>query len=145
MELLKIEVLSTAVGNGIFAIEKFKRGEKVGTIEGKIIRDADYGSEYCIGLDEGVSLEPFEPFRFLNHSCEPNCELVIWDYEDTGEQELALHTTKKIEPGAQLTIDYSWPADAAIQCQCGSKKCRGWVVAKTELKLMETVPARTAS
>ena len=28
-----------------------------------------------------------------------------------------------------MTIDYAWPADSAIRCQCGSENCRGWIVA----------------
>jgi len=36
----------------------------------------------------------------------------------------------RIAPGEQLTIDYAWPAWAAVPCACGAPECRGWIVAK---------------
>jgi hypothetical protein len=39
-----------------------------------------------------------------------------------------------IQPGQELTIDYAWPANAAIPCLCQSKSCRGWIVAAKELR-----------
>ena len=35
---------------------------------------------------------------------------------------------RDIEAGEELTIDYNWPAEAAIRCGCGELDCRGWVV-----------------
>ena len=43
---------------------------------------------------------------------------------------------RDIEVQEQLTIDYGWPAEAAIECKCGSEQCRGWVVAESELYLI---------
>ena len=33
-------------------------------------------------LGENQSLEPDAPYRYVNHSCEPNCELYQIDIED---------------------------------------------------------------
>ena len=35
--------------------------------------------------------------------------------------------------GEELTIDYAWPANAAIVCRCGAGTCRGWIVSPEEL------------
>lgn len=59
--------------------------------------------------------------RFLNHSCQPNCELFFWETDDlTPNDRLWLQALRPIEPGEELTIDYAWPADAAIRCACGA-------------------------
>jgi SET domain-containing protein len=82
------------------------------------------------------SLEPGEPYRFLNHSCDPNCELLLIDVEDEDGRlllpEIWLSALRDIEPGEELTIDYGWPAEQGIRCTCGSANCRGWIAAETE-------------
>ncbi|MGL6226513.1 MAG: hypothetical protein ACRC10_07795 [Thermoguttaceae bacterium] len=47
--------------------------------------------------------------------------------------EIWVETKRDILPGEQLTIDYSWPSDRAMQCLCGAKTCRGWIVDPAEL------------
>jgi len=47
--------------------------------------------------------------------------------------EIWVETTRDIMPGEELTIDYSWPADRAMKCLCGTKTCRGWIVDLAEL------------
>jgi SET domain-containing protein len=88
-------------------------------------------------FDEHRSLEPAAPFRFLNHSCRPNCELVVTEIEEEDGTpagvEMWVETLSDIRRGEQLTIDYAWPADSAIPCECGSPDCRGWVVAASQL------------
>ncbi|MDR1485017.1 MAG: hypothetical protein LBT09_09360 [Planctomycetaceae bacterium] len=59
------------------------------------------------------------------------------EFEDDADSEIWVETLRDILPGEQLTIDYAWPAEKAIKCQCGCKKCRGWIVAADELKLIE--------
>lgn len=121
----------TAVGRGVFAQHDFQAGEFIGDIEGKFIVDPDYASDYCIAVDDSTSLEPGPPFRFLNHSCEPNCGVFVWE----GEQppQLFVETLREIKANDELTIDYGWPAELAIPCQCRSPNCRGWIVAADEV------------
>jgi hypothetical protein len=106
-------------------------------VEGTLVFDPGYESDYCMDLGDEVALEPQAPFRFLNHSCQPNCALVRQEYgeaEESGEpDELWVECVADVEPGQELTIDYGWPADAAIPCGCDSPSCRGWVVAQEEL------------
>jgi SET domain-containing protein len=88
-------------------------------------------------LGEGRSLEPVAPFRFLNHSCQPNCEIFSWETDEPRRHaRLWLQALTAIEPGNELTIDYAWPADAAIPCVCGAAGCRGWIVCPEQLPLL---------
>jgi uncharacterized protein len=137
MESPNVRVKKSTLGKALYAEADFEAGVEIGIVEGEMINDPDYGSEYCIALDDQTSIEPAAPFRFLNHSCEPNCELLIWEFEDSGERQLSVHSIVPIKMGEELTIDYAWPADAAIHCLCGSKACRGWIVSKCELSDVE--------
>ena len=81
-------------------------------------------------------IEPDAPFRFLNHSCQPNCSLSEFEVEhDDGSShlELWLSIATAVAPGEQLTIDYAWPAEHAIPCRCKSPGCRQWIVAADQL------------
>ena len=133
-----------AYGRGVFATRPFRKGELVGVIQGDIIDDEDYSSDYCMDLGGTLSLEPRGPFRYLNHSCEPNAQLFIVPPERPDEDPvLILEATRTIRPGQELTIDYAWPAEYAVPCQCQSISCRGWIVARDEQHLIP-VPQPTA-
>ena len=69
--------------------------------------------------------------RFINHSCEPNCEAVLEDGR------VFIHALARIAPRAELTYDYAYvvsgPIDAQMRrlyvCKCGAPKCRGTILA----------------
>jgi SET domain-containing protein len=132
-----VEVRTTRIGRGVFARQPFDSEIMISEIKGRVIHDPDYASDTCMDLGDGMILEAFAPFRFLNHSCEPNCELVVMDELDEDDRfqrrYMALETLRAIEPGEELTIDYAWCADAAIKCRCRTASCRGWVVSQEEL------------
>lgn len=68
-------------GQGVYTLRPFSIGEYIGPFQGEIMEDPEYGSEYGIDLGDRT-LEPKAPFRYLNHSCQPNCALVVSDEED---------------------------------------------------------------
>lgn len=136
-----VRVKDTHVGKGVFAVKGYPEAAVVGKITGTLIFDENHGSDYSFEYQEGTQLEPEAPFRFLNHSCDPNCEFDLLDepLSQGGKLQYAhLHliALRTIRPGEELTIDYNWPATSAITCECGSKSCRGWVVAVEELELI---------
>ena len=65
--------------------------------------------------------------RFINHSCNPNCETVIEN------SRVFIEAIRRIKPGEELGYDYqlTWestddPAELALYaCRCGAKQCRG--------------------
>ena len=137
LELDTIKLGDTPYGRGVFASKKIKGGMPVGKIEGEFHPDKKYDSEYCMSFNDGA-LEPEEPYRFVNHSCEPNCELVelVVADQNSGKvfHELWIYALTDIKRGEQLTLDYAWPYTDAIECQCGSPNCRGWIVAADEVE-----------
>jgi len=142
-----VQVDNTPVGRGVFARRKLKAGMVLGEIQGEIFPVEPEDPSYCMELPSGRVLEPTAPLRFLNHSCDPNCELFYWFDEDGSLQEdrLWLQTIRSINAGDELLIDYCWPADAAIPCRCGVPDCRGWIVDPEELHLLANrqTPATT--
>ena len=65
--------------------------------------------------------------RFINHSCEPNCESVIEN------RRVFIEALRTIEPGEELTYDYQIERepddppdiDEIFACRCGFERCRG--------------------
>lgn len=133
-----LEIRETHVGKGVFAKRPFLMDQLVGTIDGQRVDDPSYGSPYCFDLENGTVLEPAAPFRFVNHSCEPNCEIDLFDDDtptgDGHHRSLILMACREIQAGEELTIDYNWDATNAIRCLCGAENCRGWIVAPEELE-----------
>jgi SET domain-containing protein len=61
--------------------------------------------------------------NYVNHSCDPNCKVVIEEYD------ASLVTIKAVGPGEELTWDYSTtstdsPEIWALNCKCGAFNCR---------------------
>jgi hypothetical protein len=127
----------------LYAARRFKKEEFVGVVRGRVIDDPEFGSNYGIGLGGTYTLEPSAPFRFLNHCCTPNCELLLVDAPPGSRRpdipRVIVQARRIIRPGDELTIDYGWPAESAIECACGSRWCRGWIVAKSQRKRLPQV------
>jgi SET domain-containing protein len=134
-----IRIAETHVGLGVFARRRLEADFVLGEIHGEHLDDHPEDSSYVMELPSSRLLEPAPPLRFLNHSCDPNCEIFYWEADEGEVQEdrLWLTTIRPIEPGEQLLIDYGWPADAAIPCRCGAACCRGWICDPDELHLVE--------
>ncbi len=139
LELNTITIGDTPYGKGVFASKDIKAQTPIGAITGEFQSDPEYASDYAMSFNGGA-LEPNEPYRLVNHSCDPNCELTELVVEDeiNGKtfHELWIYSTKDISSGEQLTIDYSWPAFNAMPCLCGSPLCRGWIVDPDELSVV---------
>jgi hypothetical protein len=78
-----------------------------------------------VSADEHVI--PLPPMHLLNHSCEPNCGLLI----DRESQSIQLHALRRVEAGEQLTVDYATfeyeVEHVGGPCRCGAPSCRGAV------------------
>jgi hypothetical protein len=69
--------------------------------------------------------------RWINHACDPNCEA------DEDDGRVFIKTLKKIKAGEELNYDYGLVIEgrltkklkAEYRCLCGSKKCRGTLLA----------------
>ncbi|GBN69228.1 Histone-lysine N-methyltransferase NSD2 [Araneus ventricosus] len=70
--------------------------------------------------------------RFLNHSCEPNCETQKWIVN--GDARVGIFAKKDIPAGSELTFDYQMDFShyKKLECNCGSKRCSGLIGQKPQ-------------
>lgn len=114
-------------GKGIFASRDIEKGEIVCIIKGphmfkinKSERDALSHPDW-VGYRINNWVDPLPPYKYLNHSCEPNTAV-------KGRKTLV--ALKNIHRGDEVTIDYSIiEADPRwhMKCACGQKRCRGTI------------------
>jgi hypothetical protein len=70
--------------------------------------------------------------RFINHSCDPNCDAVIEDGR------IWIDSARDIVAGEELAYDYGYElkerhspaAKRRYPCSCGAATCRGTILAK---------------
>jgi uncharacterized protein len=70
--------------------------------------------------------------RFINHSCDPNCDAVIEDGR------IWIESIRDIAPGEELAYDYGMilperhtpAAKRRYPCHCGAARCRGTMLAR---------------
>lgn len=89
-----LEVKPSSIhGHGVFAQRDIPPQKYIGVIGGPIVNTE---TDHTINV-EGIIIDPHPPFRFLNHSDDPNCEIVdgVW-----------LRALKKIQQGQELTFHY---------------------------------------
>lgn len=129
----EVEVRPSRIdGKGVFALVNFRRGERVGELWGEVIF-ASEGSRRAhrrrriaiIELDEALAIDASKshsPFRYLNHSCEPNSFMRI------GDGWIRFYAKRGIRTGEELTCDYGETYhEGRLPCLCGSPKCRGFL------------------
>ncbi|XP_058067820.1 histone-lysine N-methyltransferase ASHR3-like isoform X2 [Magnolia sinica] len=69
--------------------------------------------------------------RFLNHSCNPNCNLEKWQVH--GETRVGVFASQSIEAGEPLTYDYRFVHfGSKVECCCGSPNCQGYLGRKAK-------------
>ena len=112
-------------GFGVFAAETINKNKRIVDYAGELIlnknstpREVRYLKEGCIWVfrvnrkwsrDAAVG---GNIARFVNHSCTPNCWIEI------AGQTIWIRASRSIEPGEELTYDYSTVGDKTIQCRC---------------------------
>ncbi|XP_074643736.1 histone-lysine N-methyltransferase NSD2-like isoform X2 [Tubulanus polymorphus] len=65
--------------------------------------------------------------RFMNHSCQPNCETQKWMVN--GDIRVGLFASQTIPAGSELTFNYNLEClgnDKTV-CQCGTANCSGFI------------------
>jgi hypothetical protein len=97
-----VRVGKNSYGLGVFAFAFIPKGTPIARVSGQVIRDPDYGSDYCIDAGEGKVLEPAPPFCYLNHACEPNCLLMQYVREEDADEADDLETGELTEEEMDL-------------------------------------------
>ena len=135
-------------GNGVFAVAPIRKGERVIEYKGRrrtheevdndVGGDVDSGHTFLFTLnDDWVIDASYEgnDARWINHSCDPNCEALIEEDEggDSRKDRVFIEAIRDIRPGEELSYNYGitlaerhTPRLKKIwACLCGSPKCTG--------------------
>ncbi|XP_069582002.1 histone-lysine N-methyltransferase ASH1L [Ranitomeya imitator] len=96
----------------------------------------NHSDHYCLSLDSGMVIDSYRmgnEARFINHSCDPNCEMQKWSVN--GVYRIGLYALKDMAAGTELTYDYnfhSFNTEKQQLCKCGFEECRGIIGGKSQ-------------
>ena len=122
-------------GYGGFATRPFRTGARVVEYLGERITKEESFKRcqaqnwFIFGLDEEYDLDgnvTWNPARFINHSCQPNCEAVC------DEGHVWIVALRDIRPGEEVTFNYGYDLIDIDEhrCRCGASGCVGYMVAE---------------
>ena len=132
-------------GTGAFATRTIRKGTRIIEYLGQRIswRTADkrYDDEkmnrhhtFLFTVDDRTCIDAAvngNEARFINHSCDPNCEAI------NDRKRIFIEATKTIPAGTELVYDYQYERtddhseddEKFYKCRCGSSRCRGTILA----------------
>jgi uncharacterized protein len=120
---------STIHGQGLFTRVDISGRCKLGEITGRLVKLPQARRKietqpaiYFIELNDRYALDCSNGniFKYLNHSCKPNCYLRIF------RMRVEVYSLDYIEAGSELTLDYEeTPHKNGMICTCGVDRCRG--------------------
>lgn len=118
-------------GRGLFARQTLPGRRKLGELSGELVAlprawntAAARSRIYLVQVSARRALDCSRgnDFRYLNHSCAPNCYLRV------SRLRVEVYTLRPIAPGTELTVDYGeTPHRGGMRCSCGAANCRGVV------------------
>jgi len=122
-------------GVGGFAVRRIYRGTRVIEYLGERISKSESlrrcaeNNQFIFSLNATEDLDgnvTWNPARWLNHSCDPNCEATL------REDRIWLVALRGISPGEEITFNYGFDLDnyKEYPCHCGSPACVGYIVAE---------------
>ena len=140
-------------GRGVFAARRIRKGTRIIEYVGERLsheaadkryedHDPNDNHTFLFIVDKKTVIDAGvggNAARFINHSCDGNCESVI----EKGR--VWIEATRTIQPGQELGYDYEIgrepddpdEVDEIFACRCGSPKCRGtmlWPPERTDKK-----------
>ena len=137
-------------GSGVFATKRIKKntkiieyiGEKVTKSEGdrrsekrlkKYLNSTKDGSVYIFELNSRYDIDGsflYNKARYINHSCDPNCEVEIFD------NQIWIVALRSIKKGEELSYDYGYEFDKSDfrdhTCKCGTNNCIGFIISSDQ-------------
>lgn len=127
-------------GHGAFATVQIPAGVRLIEYAGERITPTEADARYpevpgerhhtfLFAIDDDVVIDAAvhgNDARFINHSCDPNCDAVI----EGGR--IWIETIRDVRPGEELAYDYAYElperhtpaAKRRYPCTCGSPRCR---------------------
>jgi SET domain-containing protein len=144
----KVEVRESGIhGRGVYALRSLRQGERIIEYKGPVISweeanalppsdPSDPHHTFLFSLSDGKRVidarRSRNAARWINHSCDPNCET-----EETASGRVFVEALRDIAQGEELFYDYCLIVDEKItkqvrrqyRCLCGAKTCRGTMLA----------------
>jgi SET domain-containing protein len=137
---------SSIAGVGAFATRRIKKGTRIIEYTGERISNAEADRRYdedkmknhhtfLFTLTSRTVVDAAvggNESRFINHSCNPNCEAVIED-----GRRIYIEALQDIPVGEELVYDYQYERmddhtandERFYACKCGAPGCRGTILA----------------
>jgi SET domain-containing protein len=141
----RVQVRESGVhGHGVYAAKKISKGARIIEYAGERVPwenasvDPENPHTFLFGLENGRDVIDGEingnEARWINHSCAPNCEA----RERKGR--VFIYAIRNLQPGQELFYDYALEVDEPrtkklekqYACHCGSRRCRGTMLAPLE-------------
>lgn len=134
-------------GRGVFASRTLRKGGKIIEYRGELINKAESNrrgnelfeksqktggaSVYIFNLDDKRDLDgnkEWNPARLINHTCEPNAEMI----DEDGR--LFLYALRDIPKGEEISFDYGYDIEHFLDhpCRCGKPGCVGYIVSRAQ-------------
>lgn len=119
-----IEVRDGRLGKGVFATRTLEPGEVILRGWGPRVPQR---TQHSFQVDRDMHIEIHSPIELINHSCDPNCGVLVRLEVPVME----IHVLRRIEAGEELFTDYA-TFEYEIEymsgpCLCGSPLCRGTI------------------
>lgn len=114
--------------NGVFAAQDIPVGTFVVEYTGQRLTKAQTekkkNHDYIFELNKKYDIDGRNIARYVNHSCEPNCET------DVIKGKIWIIAAQDIEKGEELTYNYGYSIKDGIQypCRCGAEHCPGYIL-----------------
>jgi uncharacterized protein len=120
-------------GQGLFAAQEITKDTRIMAYIGEKItrkesaRRLEAGNAYIFHLNYHYALDGktlANTARYINHSCEPNCEV-----EKTHDT-LWIMALRDIKTGEELSYNYGYTLEHYQDnpCNCGAKNCCGYIL-----------------
>jgi hypothetical protein len=124
-----VVVRSARNGDGLFATRRYRRGERILDVRGRIYHHSVLWkrggtfADNCYRFGPETYLDPGDNVgKYVNHSCAPNAAVAKWN------NRLYLFAAEPISSGDEILFDYStilgdddiW----TMRCNCGARHCR---------------------
>lgn len=148
-------------GTGAFATRPIRKGQRIDEYVGEHIshdeadrrhsqKEENDSHTFLFTLDKKTVVDATDggnDSRFINHSCEPNCEVTIEDGR------IFIYALTALKPGDELLYDYNIGRsdedpenqEQIFACRCGAKTCRGTMLEPKKSAAKKKAAAKRAA
>jgi hypothetical protein len=132
-------------GCGLFSIRSYNAGSLIVEYTGEVVDLTEverrvntiyknFTDYYFLRLERNLVIDAGQrgsAARFVNHSCDANCEMQKWSVDNSPR--IGLFAKRQIKVGEEISYDYNfeWGSDPQ-RCFCGAKNCRGFIGKKPD-------------